>query len=111
MMDKDWCDGIAINSDAITRRFVASVLESDDHNKRVGCVLLHDRRTDTAINKKNEETTARELPIKMKFPFDVDSSPVFELVLIIQLFHDLSVACVIAMLNALLVTLVSFNLI
>jgi len=42
----------------------------------------------------------------MEFPFNVANSPVFEFVLVLQFFHDLSVACIIAMLNALLVTLV-----
>lgn len=59
------------------------------------------------IHKNDHDTTARELPLKMEFPFDVYKSPVFEVVRIAQLLHDLSVACIVAMLNALIVTLVS----
>ncbi|KAF3054435.1 Odorant receptor 038 [Nylanderia fulva] len=111
-MDKDWKDEIAINSDVSTMirhanlsRQCSNVMISTNALSvffyTIGGPILR-----SMIHKNDQESTTRELPIKMKFPFNVDRSPIFELVLVVQLFHDLSVACIIAMLNALLVTLV-----
>ncbi|XP_072750037.1 odorant receptor 13a-like [Anoplolepis gracilipes] len=111
-MDKDWNDGIAIHSDVSTMikhanlsRQCSNVMISTNALSvffyAIGGPILR-----SMIHKNDEKTTTRELPIKMEFPFNVDNSPIFELVLVLQLFHDLSVACIIAMLNSLLVTLV-----
>lgn len=51
---------------------------------------------------------ARELILKMELPFDSYSSPVYELVMIVQFFQLLSNACAIDVLNALILTLVSY---
>ncbi|XP_011065193.1 PREDICTED: uncharacterized protein LOC105152532 [Acromyrmex echinatior] len=50
--------------------------------------------------------SSRELPIKMKFPFDVSRSPIFECFLIGQFLYDLVIACVVNLINALLVALI-----
>ncbi|XP_067206878.1 odorant receptor 13a-like isoform X3 [Linepithema humile] len=108
-MDKDWSDGIQSDVSTMIRhanlsRQCSNIMITTNALAvffyTIGGPILR-----SIINKSNQETTTRELPIKMEFPFNVDNSPIFELVLVIQLFHDLSVACIIAMLNALLVTL------
>jgi len=114
-MAKDWSDGIAIHSD------VSTMIRHANLSRQCSNVMITTNALSvffytiggpilrSVIHKNDQETITRELPIKMEFPFNVDNSPIFELVLIVQLFHDLSVACIIAMLNALLVTLVSFE--
>ncbi|EFN71828.1 Putative odorant receptor 13a [Camponotus floridanus] len=111
-MDKDWNDGIAIHSD------VSTMIRHANLSRQCSNVMITTNALSvffytiggpilrSVIHKNDQETITRELPIKMEFPFNVDNSPIFELVLVVQLFHDLSVACIIAMLNALLVTLV-----
>lgn len=113
-MDKDWSDGITTNSKMSTMtkqanlsRQCANVMITTNALAvffyTIGGPILR------SIIHRNEATT-RELPLKMEFPFDVYYSPVFEVVAVVQFFHDLSVACIIAMLNALIVTLVSFTI-
>lgn len=114
-MDKDWSDGTAIHSD------VSTMIRHANLSRQCSNVMITTNALSvffytiggpilrSVIHRNDQETITRELPIKMEFPFNVDNSPIFELVLVIQLFHDLSVACIIAMLNALLVTLVSFD--
>lgn len=111
-MDKDWSDGIAINSD------VSTMIRYANWSRQCSNIMITTNALAVffyvigglirSIIQKNDGST-RELPIKMEFPFKVDNSPIFELILILQFFHDLSVACIIAMLNALLVTLVRFH--
>lgn len=111
-MDKDWSDGVAIHSD------VSTMIRHANLSRQCSNVMITMNALAvffyviggpilrSIIQKNNRESSTRELPIKMEFPFKVNDSPIFELVLIAQFLHDLSVACVIAMLNALLVTLV-----
>lgn len=49
----------------------------------------------------------REFPVQVQLPFEVQESPIFELVMLGLFFHVLQTATVIAMLNALILTLVS----
>ncbi|XP_025073083.1 odorant receptor 82a-like isoform X2 [Pogonomyrmex barbatus] len=109
-MDKDWSDGIAVHSD------ISTMIRHANLSRQCSNVMITTNALAVffytiggpilrSMIQKNEDTT-RELPIKMEFPFNVDNSPIFELILILQFFHDLSVACIIAMLNALLITLV-----
>lgn len=53
------------------------------------------------------DNNSRELPIKMKFPFDVSESPIFECFLVGQFLYELLLASIVGMMNALLVALVS----
>ncbi|XP_011156164.3 odorant receptor 85b isoform X2 [Solenopsis invicta] len=111
-MDKDWSDGIAIQSD------VSTMIRYANLSRQCSNVMITTNALSvffyviggpilrSMIQKNDRESSTRELPIKMEFPFKIDHSPIFELVLVAQFFHDLSVACIIAMLNALLVTLV-----
>lgn len=57
------------------------------------------------------DNNSRELPIKMEFPFDVSESPTFEFFLVGQFFYELVLASIVGMMNALLVSLVSFAMI
>ncbi|KAG5326898.1 OR13A protein, partial [Acromyrmex heyeri] len=107
-MDKDWSD--AIHSDVSTMIRYAnwsrqcSNLMITTNALAVFFYVIGGLIFRSMIQK--NDSSIRELPIKMEFPFKVDNFPIFELILILQFFHDLSVACIIAMLNALLVTLV-----
>lgn len=49
----------------------------------------------------------RKFPIQVQFPFNVHKTPIYELVGVGLFFHVLETATVIAMLNALILTLVS----
>lgn len=110
-MDRDWSDGVQSDVSTMIRhadlsRQCSNIMITTNAMAvffyTIGGPILR-----SIIDKSDRET--RELPIKMEFPFNVDNSPIFEVVLVMQFFHDLSVACIIAMLNALLVTLVSFD--
>jgi len=114
-MDNDWSNEVTMDS------HLSTMIKHADLSRQLSNVMIMTNASAvffytigglilrSMIHKNNRETATRELPIKMEFPFNVDNSPIFELVFVAQLFHDLSVACIIAMLNALLVTLVSFD--
>lgn len=112
-MEKDWSDEIAIDSNVTTMTRQANLSRQCSNVMITTNALAVFFYTiggpifRSMIRKEDQETAARELPLKMEFPFDVYKSPVFEVVRIAQLLHDLSVACIVAMLNALIVTLVS----
>lgn len=53
------------------------------------------------------EIPERELFLKMKLPFESNISPVYEVVMITQFFHQLAAATIVGVLNALIVSLVS----
>lgn len=50
---------------------------------------------------------ARELFLKMELPFESNASPVYEVVMVTQFFHQLAAATIVGVLNALIVSLVS----
>lgn len=115
MMDKDWSEGIAIDSEVSTMTRQANLSRQCTNvmittnalavfTYTIGGPILRSMM----VHKNDDEVTTRELPLKMEFPFDVRYSPVFEVVAVLQILHDLSVACIVALLNALIVTLVSF---
>ncbi|XP_071643960.1 odorant receptor 13a-like [Temnothorax longispinosus] len=62
-------------------------------------------RRETEFNE-DLNISSKVLPIKMEFPFEVDASPLFELLALVQLFYAVSVASLNAMINCLLITLV-----
>lgn len=112
-MDKDWREGVAIDSQ------VSTMMKHADLSRQCSNVMIATNALAvffytiggpilrSILHKDDRQVKTRELPLKMEFPFNVYSSPIFELVVIAQLLHDLSVACIVAMLNALIVTLVS----
>ncbi|XP_020289110.1 odorant receptor 30a-like [Pseudomyrmex gracilis] len=50
--------------------------------------------------------STKVLPIKMELPFEVEKSPLFEIIAIAQTVHEVSMAVLVAMMNSLIVTLV-----
>jgi len=54
-----------------------------------------------------QDEQLREFPIQVQFPFDVYKTPIYELVGVGLLFHVVETGIVIALLNALILTLVS----
>lgn len=52
-------------------------------------------------------TPPRELFLKMELPFESNASPVYEVVMTVQFFHQLAAATIVGVLNALIVSLVS----
>ena len=60
------------------------------------------------FNSINSESGRGELFLKMEFPFVYEFSPIYEIVMFTQFVQLLSNASVIGILNALIITLVSF---
>ncbi|KAG5326914.1 OR67C protein, partial [Acromyrmex heyeri] len=56
--------------------------------------------------KEDLNISSRVLPIKMKFPFKIDVSPLFELLAVGQILHVVSIATLVGMMNCLIITLV-----
>jgi len=56
----------------------------------------------------DNNNTFRELPIKVQFSFDIQQSPIFELLVVTLLLHVMLNSCTLSILNALISTLVSF---
>ncbi|EZA57549.1 ObirOr5-V23 [Ooceraea biroi] len=54
----------------------------------------------------SEDGQFREFPVQVKFPFEAHESPIYEFAVVGLFFHVLETATVIAMLNALILTLV-----
>ncbi|XP_067206876.1 odorant receptor 10-like [Linepithema humile] len=52
------------------------------------------------------EIPERELFLKMELPFESNTSPVYEIVMITQFFHQLAAATIVGVLNALIVSLI-----
>jgi len=69
-------------------------------------VLLYS--TASILNKQNDDD-CRELLIKMELPFGFCESPIYEIVMFVQFIRLMAVASAIGMLDALLVTLVSYD--
>lgn len=87
------CSSVMISINALAAFFLS-----------IGEHLLH------SLNDVNRvDNNSRELPIKMEFPFDVSESPIFECFLIGQFLYELLLASIVGMVNALLVSLVSFT--
>ncbi|KAL0134008.1 hypothetical protein PUN28_001127 [Cardiocondyla obscurior] len=56
--------------------------------------------------KDNFNVSSRALPVKMEFPFEIDSSPLFEFLVVGQMFHMASIAVLVATIDCLVITLV-----
>jgi len=67
-------------------------------------------RPDEPEDEFNEQLAvpARELFLKMELPFESNASPVYEVVMVTQFFHQLAAATIVGVLNALIVSLVSW---
>ncbi|XP_032669825.1 odorant receptor 82a-like [Odontomachus brunneus] len=111
-MDRDWreCDfndsylSTMMSMADIARRFSNVVFTL---NASVAFFLSIGEHFVQSMNEDSRSANStRELPIKMEFPFEVSKSPIFECFLIGQFLYDLVIACVVGMVNALLVSLV-----
>lgn len=76
-----------------------------------GVLVAHadetDDETDDEIDEVQLAVPARELFLKMELPFESNASPVYEVVMVTQFFHQLAAATIVGVLNALIVSLVS----
>lgn len=57
--------------------------------------------------KGDNQTDARELIVKMELPFEIESTPIYVIILITQFLHQSSAAAMVGVLNSFLITLVS----
>lgn len=112
-MDEDW-DNVGhdqfllctMSSNANLSRLCSNVLISLNSTAAICYAATSLVRHSTDLEG-NFTVTVRELPIKMKFPFETDASPLFELLAIAQSLHEVSIAALVAMINSLIITLVS----
>lgn len=84
-----WFSNFIIGSHAMSVFFYA-----------IGTLLRH---------KSSNQTEARELLLKMELPFKIENTSVYLTVLVTQFIHQVSAASMVAVLNCLLLTLVSLN--
>ena len=84
-----WFSNLIICSHAVSVFFYA-----------MGTLLAH---------RNSNQTDARELILKMELPFKIETTSVYLTVLITQFVHQVSAASMLAVLNCLLLTLVSLN--
>lgn len=71
-----------------------------------GVLVAHPDEPDE-IDEELDGMPTRELFLKMELPFESNASPVYEVVMIVQFFHQLAAATIVGVLNALIVSLVS----
>lgn len=53
-----------------------------------------------------DNEVSRQFPVGMEFSFEVEESPIYEFIVIGQIFYEMSLATIVGMVNALLATLV-----
>lgn len=115
-MDEDWSDGLdrdrsvlsVMSSNANLSRRCSNVLISINTTAAV-CYAATSFTRHSAGFKENLNDSLRVLPLKMQFPFEVNASPLFELLAVAQFLHVVSIAALVAMINCLIITLVSFT--
>lgn len=113
-MEEDWntvdiCDKsvscIMMNNADLSRR-CSNVLISINATAAT-CYAMTNLLRRSADFKKDLNISSRVLPIKMEFPFEVDASPLFEFLTVGQILHEVSTASLVAIINCLIITLVS----
>jgi len=112
-MDNDWRE--YINEDkhlylmtikANVARFTSNILLSVNAIVAV-LYLLGDYVIRFVFFTENQNDTLRQLPIKIQFPFETQQSPTFEFLVVTLFLHVAIHACTIAILNGLMLTLVT----
>jgi len=75
----------------------------------IGVLIAHLDESEDEFNEQLERSgvPTRELFLKMELPFESNASPVYEVVMVTQFFHQLAAATIVGVLNALIVSLVS----
>lgn len=114
MMDADWRDYVA-------RHYKSRIMTSRAHLARRASRLIVGLQVVAVIfysggvlaanasDPERIEPYARELILKMEFPFNISTEFIYMSVTIIQFYHLMLVGCGITIINSLLVTLVSQN--
>lgn len=112
-MDEDWKEYITAGSRmypmiiyANLSRRCSNILMSINASAAVFYALGGLVRS-SAKDKDDPRETRFDLPVKMEFPFEVNESPIFEITAVAQFLHELSLSSLVAMINSLVVTLVS----
>ncbi|KAL6429659.1 hypothetical protein ACFW04_007525 [Cataglyphis niger] len=72
----------------------------------IGVLFGHADEIDDEIDDVQLAVPARELFLKMELPFESNASPVYEVVMVTQFFHQLAAATIVGVLNALIVSLI-----
>ncbi|EZA57546.1 ObirOr5-V17 [Ooceraea biroi] len=70
-----------------------------------GVLIAHSDEPEDELNEQLAVPT-RELFLKMELPFESNASPVYEVVMVTQFFHQLAAATIVGVLNALIVSLI-----
>lgn len=111
-MEEDWsnvCDksvSCIMTSNADLSRRCSNVLISINATAALSYSVTNLLRRSVDFNE-DLNTSSRMLPIKMEFPFQVDGTPLFELLAVGQVLHVMSIASLVSMINCLIITLVS----
>ncbi|XP_070150937.1 odorant receptor Or2-like isoform X1 [Polyergus mexicanus] len=71
-----------------------------------GVLVAHADEIDDEGDDVQLAVPARELFLKMELPFESNASPVYEIVMVTQFFHQLAAATIVGVLNALIVSLI-----
>jgi len=112
-MDEDWNDVghdrsllcIMLSNANLSRR-CSNVLISIN-SIAVICYAMSTLMRRSTDSEGSLNTSAKMLPVKMELPFEANASPLFELLAVGQILHEVSIAALVAMINSLIVTLVS----
>ncbi|KAH0956772.1 OrV12 [Eciton burchellii] len=74
----------------------------------IGVLIAHLDESEDEFNEQLERSgvPTRELFLKMELPFESNASPVYEVVMVTQFFHQLAAATIVGVLNALIVSLI-----
>ncbi|XP_012063338.1 PREDICTED: odorant receptor 67c-like [Atta cephalotes] len=112
-MEEDWTNvniydksvSCIMASNANLSRYCSNVLISINAAAAICYSVTNFLRLSTDF-KENLNISSRVLPVKMKFPFKVDVSPLFELLAVGQILHVVSIATLVGMMNCLIITLV-----
>ncbi|TGZ49751.1 hypothetical protein DBV15_01343 [Temnothorax longispinosus] len=113
-MEEDWsnvhiCDKSVwciMESNANLSRRCSNVLIGINVTSVI-CYTMTSLLRRSADFKEDLNISSKVLPIKMEFPFAVEASPLFELLAVGQVLHVLSIASLVAIVNCLIITLVS----
>ncbi|XP_072750306.1 odorant receptor 82a-like [Anoplolepis gracilipes] len=112
-MDEDWSDVLGrdrtvlriMSSNANLSRHFSNVLISINATAAI-CYSASSFSRHSAGPEENVNNSLKVLPLKMQFPFEVNASPLFELLAVAQFLHVVSIASLVAMINCLIITLV-----
>lgn len=112
-MDNDWHECINIDQHLCTMTIKANIAHFFS-NALLSCnaiitvvYLLGDYVIRFAFLNENYNNTVRQLPIKMQFPFEIEQSPIFELISVIIFLYTILQVWTNTILNGLIFSLVT----